>query len=89
MAFNAQRKPGLYARVGQALGVNQSSDERTIAAVRAMLDEIGLKPGLRQHGVQESQIPALTEQAYADGCHQTNPVSVTREDLAQLYRDTM
>ncbi len=89
MRFNADRKPGLYVRIGQALGLAEPSDAQTIAAVGALLDQIGLKQGLRQHGVQESQISALSEQAYRDSCHQTNPVPVTRQDLAQLYQDAM
>jgi alcohol dehydrogenase class IV len=89
MTFNARRKSDLYARVGQAMGLTQPSDAHTIAAVRSLLEQIGLKPGLRQHGVQDSQIDALTTQAFADSCHQTNPVAVTREDLARLYWDAM
>jgi alcohol dehydrogenase class IV len=89
MKFNADRKPGLYIRIGQALGLSQPSDAQTIAALETLLEQIGLKPGLRQHGVQESQIPLLTEQAYADSCHRTNPVPVTPSDLAELYRNAM
>ncbi len=89
MAFNAYRKPGIYERVGQAMGLDDPSDAQTVLAVSTLLERIGLKRGLRQHGVSESQIPALSEQAYRDSCHQTNPVPVTRQDLAQLYRDAM
>jgi alcohol dehydrogenase class IV len=89
MAFNAARKPGLYARVGSAMGLTDATDENTINAVRALLRDIGISPGLRQHGVQEPQIDALTEQAFADACHLTNPVPVTRDDLAQLYREAI
>ncbi len=89
MEFNAKRKPGLYARIGQALGLAAPTDAATISAVRALLEKIGVKPGLRQHGVKETQIPALSDQAFRDSCHETNPVAVTREDLAQLYSDAM
>ena len=86
MEFNAQRKPGLYRRVGIALGLGDPSDAATIAAVRVLFDEIGLKPGLRAHGVDEPMLDALAAQAIEDGCHATNPVPVTREDLRELYR---
>jgi alcohol dehydrogenase class IV len=89
MALNAGRMPGLYARVGQAMGLQQPADARVIDAVRALLREVGIEPGLRRHGVQASQIAALTEQAFADACHQTNPVPVTRDDLARLYEESM
>ena len=86
MEFNAARKPGLYRRVGIALGMSDPSDAVTIDAVRELLTEIRLKPGLRAHGVDESKLDALANQAFEDSCHATNPVPVTREDLRNLYQ---
>ena len=85
MDFNAARKPGVYRRVGIALGLSEPTDADTIAAVRALLAEIGITLGLRAHGVDESKLDALADQAFADSCHPTNPVPVTREDLRKLY----
>lgn len=89
MDFNAARKPGVYRRVGIALGLADPTDGHTIAAVRSLLDETGLAPGLRAHGVDESKLDALADQAFADGCHATNPVPVTRDDLLSLYRSAL
>lgn len=85
MEFNAARKPGVYRRVGIALGLENADDQPTISFVRSLLKEIGIAPGLRAHGVNESHLDALSDQAFEDGCHQTNPVPVTKEDLRQLY----
>jgi alcohol dehydrogenase class IV len=85
MEFNAKRRPGLYQRVGVALGLNNPDDRTTIAFIRSFLEVIGLTPGLRHYGVKPSQFPALTTQALADSCHKTNPVPVTKKDLRQLY----
>jgi alcohol dehydrogenase class IV len=89
MDFNAERKPGVYRRVGIALGLSDPTDADTIAAVRALFAEIGLVPGLRAHGVDESKLDALSDQAFADSCHATNPVPVTREDLRSLYQHAL
>jgi hypothetical protein len=89
MKFNAVRKPGLYLRVGEAMGLPHASDEATIAAVETLLREIGVPPGLRQHGVRDDQLDALADQAIADSCHKTNPVPVTRDDLRRLYQEAM
>ena len=89
MGFNAARKPGLYQRIAVAMGLPDTSDASAIDAVRALLGDIGIAPGLRKHGVDESHFATLTEQAFADACHKTNPVPVTRDDLAQLYREAM
>lgn len=85
MDFNAARKPGLYRRVGAALGLAEPSDAATIRRVRDLLTEIGIPPGLAAHGVKASQLDALTEQAFEDTCHLTNPVPVTKADLRKLY----
>lgn len=95
MEFNAQRKPGLYRRVGLAAGLDvvkagdPEADRRTIQFTRRLIRELGLGDGLRAFGVQESHLDALVEQAVADPCHQTNPVPVTREDLRALYLAAM
>lgn len=89
MAFNARRKPGLYRRVGIALDLPQPSDSAVIDRIRGLLEDIGLGGGLRAQGVQESQLDELADQAFADSCHLTNPVSVTREDLRKLYEQAM
>lgn len=90
MAFNAERKPGLYRRVGEAMGLGaDASDRQVIDRVRQLLQEIGLSPGLRGAGVSDGQLDALADQAFADACHQTNPVTVTRQDLYALYQQAM
>ena len=89
MEFNAERKPGLYRRVGIALDMNQTDDDATIDAVRTLLANIGLGDGLRAHGVNESHFEKLVAQATADTCHRTNPVPVTTADLQELYERAM
>jgi alcohol dehydrogenase len=65
------------------------ADRRTIQFTRGLIRELGLGDGLKAFGVEESQLDALVEQAFADPCHQTNPVPVTREDLRALYLAAM
>ena len=85
MEFNSERKPGLYRRVGIALGLGDPDDHAAIRAVREMFERVGLAPGLRAHGVDEARLDALSDQAFEDGCHATNPVPVSRNDLQELY----
>ena len=89
MEFNAARKPGLYRRVGQAMGLGDVDDARVIAAIRALLRDVGLGEGLRAYGVREEHLNQLADQAFADPCHRTNPVPVTRDDLYRLYELAM
>jgi len=89
MKFNATRKPGVYARVGTAMGLHPPTDEATIRAIESLLADIGIATGLRAHGVTTAHLDPLTTQAFADPCHQTNPVPVTRDDLYHLYEQAM
>lgn len=91
MEFNSKHRPGLYHRVGLACGLDvqqltgAKADRKTIDFIKKLLAYLGIKGGLKTHGVKENQLEALTEQAFADGCHRTNPVPVTPEDLKHLY----
>jgi len=95
MRFNARRKPGLYRRVGIAAGLNvlgasaEDADRQTIDFVARLFEQIGIKPGLRAHGVSEAHVDVMSPQAFEDGCHQTNPVPVTMADLRQLYIEAL
>jgi alcohol dehydrogenase class IV len=92
MQFNSKRKPGLYRRVGAACGLDmtrapaEEADQKTIDFVKRFLVQIGITRGLRAHGVQESQLDALSAEAFTDTCHLTNPVPVNRDDLKALYQ---
>lgn len=91
MKLNADRKPGLYRRVGTACGLEvvqcpaAEADRRTIEFIAGFLAGLGLNRKLRDCGVQAAQIDALAAQAFEDPCHPTNAVPVTAEDLKQLY----
>jgi alcohol dehydrogenase class IV len=91
MRFIAERKPGVYRRVGLACGLDvvkvtdAEADRATIEFIRAFLADLGLGSKLRDHGVTEAQIEALTLQAFEDPCHRTNAVPVTAADLKSLY----
>jgi 4-hydroxybutyrate dehydrogenase len=85
MRHNSKRKPGLYRRIAAALDLVDPSDEAVIASLAALLARVGLTGGLRAHGVSEDALAMLSEAAFADSCHATNPVPVTREDLKELY----
>lgn len=91
MRFNAERKPGLYRRVGISCGLDvlktsdKAADTATIEFICDFLTNIGLRIGLRNYDVNESHIAKMAPQAYADSCHQTNPVPVTENDLRELY----
>ena len=91
MRFNARRKPGVYRRIGIACGLDVIScsdaeaDEQTIHFIDDFIRRCGMPPSLEEVGVKEEHIETLTNQAWLDPCHQTNPVPVKHEDLKELF----
>ena len=61
------------------------ADWVTIEFIQNFISGLGLGAGLASYDVKESQLDQLAEEAFADACHQTNPVPVTRDDLKALY----
>jgi alcohol dehydrogenase class IV len=95
MKFCAERKSGLYRRVGVACGLNvmedtdEAADQKTISFISDFLSSIGLTGHLREHGVKAEQLNALSAQGFEDPCHKTNAVPVTKEDIANLYHELL
>src|SRR2546429_4444456 len=95
MKFCAERKPGLYRRVGIACGLevmkcsDAEADQRAIAFLAEFLAGLGLNTKLRDHGVKAEHLDALVAQAVEDPCHKTNAVPVSVEDFRKLYREVL
>ncbi|PCJ59723.1 MAG: alcohol dehydrogenase [Planctomycetota bacterium] len=53
---------------------------------RIFFESLGIKFGLKQHGIEESAIDKLTQEAFADPCHHTNIIPVLENDLAFVYK---
>lgn len=91
MRHNARQKPGVYRRIGIACGLDVVScsdtdaDELTVHFVDDFIRRCGMHTSLEEVGVKEEHIEALSDQAWLDPCHQTNPVPVSREDLKKLF----
>jgi alcohol dehydrogenase class IV len=58
-------------------------------ALRGLRKRVGLPEGLRSEGVTERDVPVLSEKAFEDACHRSNPRPVTRDELAELYRSSI
>lgn len=84
MRWNARHAPGVYARLAVATNCGDF-----VGAVKQLLTRIGIAGGLRAQGVREDSLDLLADAAFADSCHRTNPVPVTREDLRALYVEAM
>ena len=84
--FNANAVPERIERVRALLAPN----EKTLGdALRSLRTRLGLANGLAAHGIAESDIEKLSSKAFEDACHQSNPRTCTKADLAELYRASL
>ncbi len=93
MKFNRESAAEGYARVAHHFGINTFgmpdlvAADKAIEAVAALNSRIGIPGSLAEAGVRKEQFPELTEKAFADSCHQTNPRLCSKEDLLMLYEE--
>jgi 4-hydroxybutyrate dehydrogenase len=92
MRFNLETSAGKYAEVARCFGINTfgmaetEAAEKGVAAVKDLMERIGIPACLADAGVRQSELSLLCEKAFEDSCHLTNPRPCTKEDLMMLYR---
>ena len=93
MRFNLETAAPHYVRLARIYGdgTNEADDRlatKAIDMVEAMIDRLGIKRGLRNHGVPWDSLQFLSESAFADSCHKTNIRTCTQDDLLRLYQES-
>ncbi|MFZ5468777.1 MAG: iron-containing alcohol dehydrogenase [Myxococcota bacterium] len=91
MEFNRASSTARLARVAVAMGDNSLSRQEVLAGiaidrVRKLNETIGIPARLREAGVKEADLPRITEKAFEDASHLTNPRKCEQEDLLAIAR---
>ncbi len=93
VAFNHSAVPERYSTLEEAMDGSGSCTagglESLLSRLRAITDKLDMDLGLSKMGVREEDIPYLTENAYNDACHVTNPRPAYREDIARLFHEAL
>lgn len=63
-------------------GYRQNSLAETL---QQFVRDVGITPGLSNHGIPEKDLENLSRLAFEDGIHKTNMVPVTQDDLLSVY----
>ena len=79
----------IHAKLERVRAVLDANAKTCTDAVRALRKRVGLPDGLRHEGVTDADIPKLSQKAFEDACHQSNPRRASRDDLATLYRASL
>ncbi|MDW8355323.1 MAG: iron-containing alcohol dehydrogenase [Bryobacterales bacterium] len=94
MRFNLEPAAPHYARLAALFGVPvhrmslAEAAERAVAEVESFVDRLGIRRGLRHHGVPQQALAALSAKAFEDPCHRTNIRPCTQADLLRLYEES-
>jgi 4-hydroxybutyrate dehydrogenase len=94
MRFNLDAAAPHYARLARLYRDSLSNEPESrqaaeaITMVEAMIDRLGIKRGLRNHGVPREGLEALSASAFADSCHKTNIRPCTQDNLLGLYQES-
>jgi alcohol dehydrogenase len=93
VAFNHSAVPERYSTLEAAMDGSGSCATTGLESIRSRLRQftegLNMDLGLSKMGVKEDSIPYLTENAFNDACHVTNPRPVKREDIARLFHEAL
>lgn len=93
MEYNASATGEKYREIARAMGV-QGVDEMSqeeyrkaaIDAVKKLSEDVGIPKTLREIGVKEEDLGALSESALADACTPGNPRDTSAEEIYEIYK---
>ena len=80
--FNAEHVGDAYERVCRRIGLEAGTLPTWLDNLR---DQLDLPRNLSEAGVDPVLLDPLSQKAFADTCHQTNPRSCALDDLRALF----
>lgn len=94
MDWNADYTGEKYRDIARVMGIADAVSlpldkvrKLAVEAIRQLNRDVGIPATLRELGMAEEDIPALTQAAFADVCTGGNPRPATPEAIETLYRD--
>lgn len=95
MIFNKESSAKQYSQVVKTFGINTFSmtdleaSDRAIECVGALVERLKLPSKLREVGVKESLLTEISQKAYLDACHKTNPRPCSENDLLGILKEAL
>jgi alcohol dehydrogenase class IV len=85
----SQDQSARISRVWSMFEKRQPSADSLARHSQKFIMELGMQPGLAQQGITTADLDLLADEALEDPCHQSNMVSVNRDDLLSVYKAAM
>lgn len=89
MRFNAPGSEDQFKRMAMAMGLAETTGDAVVNHLFELNKKLGLPVKLSDIGVKAEHIEALSDLAFADFCHPSNPKPVSRNDFKQLYTEAL
>jgi len=89
MRFNAPGLEEQFKRMAIAMDLTGTTGEDIVNHLFALNKKLGLPTKLSEIGVKAEHIESLSDLAFADFCHPSNPKPVTRNDFQKLYLEAL
>ena len=95
IAFNFDREPERFQKIGQLFGVNYkgiNDSERkkaTLKKVREFKSSVGINYSLQETGLQSTDISTLAKYSINDPCIITNPRKANKRDIEVIFESAM
>jgi alcohol dehydrogenase class IV len=83
--LNSEQKERIES-VRQLFTASNSAKDTLSQTCQQWFHSLGITFGLCNYHIDEQQLAALADDAFADPCHQSNIIAVTKADLLTVYR---
>ncbi|WP_321328088.1 iron-containing alcohol dehydrogenase [uncultured Ilyobacter sp.] len=93
--FNLIAYPERFVDIARALGESiegistMEAAAKAISAIKRLSQDVGIPSGLRELGVKEEDFSTLADNTLKDVCIATNPRKSSKNQIIQLFRDSM
>ena len=85
MQFNIAGFEDKFKRIASAMNLSKQTGEAVVDHLFELNKQVSLPVTLRSIGVKQEHIETLSDLAFTDFCHPSNPKPVTRIDFKTLY----
>ncbi|WP_270087906.1 iron-containing alcohol dehydrogenase [Sphingobacterium sp. SYP-B4668] len=86
MQFNYEGCEPRFDKIGSALGLGHHVGNTVVDYLFDLNNRLDLPTRLSSIGVEREHLHALSELAYADFCHPSNPKPVSQDDFHNIYQ---
>jgi len=87
--MNSAARADRFTEMARIVGAKENSPEGFLRFLADLKAEIGIPAKLSHGGVTREHLARCPAVAFADSCHQNNPVPVTLADFERIFREAM